>query len=440
MLILFDFFNAQNRHLHDVLLKANPNADYVVINDNGFLPENMTSIVNFYTKHYAVKKGLHKAMYFNELPVPDLYQIAANNEAGQVFHMNQKVADIHFSKLYPGKRLIESVDWLDKDAKVVVSNFYNRFGFLYKRNLYNAAHELILTSYLNEDGVEVITINPRTKDIIVNFAGQTRVYHSLTEFTVATIKLMGISYDKLIYDSLSTPLFVNKELNQTGDSILIWHESLQNKQIPGNMLTLADMPKQRVLFQNLKDFNQVSTELAEKKVHADFIGAAYREIADSDFNHEVTIVTASDSLEGLEELLTNLGEYTFNVVAKTLMSNKLHSLGERYRNLKLFPSQADSKISEFISNSGIYLDINNGTKIPDVIEQVLANGKLIYSLDSTVGDQQLIPVKQIYPSVEKLLQTLSELNPDVYQLRVDRQYRDLKDGTFEAYFEDKLFS
>lgn len=439
MLILFDFFNAQNRHLHDVLLKANPNADYLAVNDDGFLPENMTSIINFYTKHYAVKDGLHKALYFNELPVPDLYQISANNEAGQVLHMNQKVADIHFSKLYPGKRLIESVDWLDKDAKIIVSNFYNRLGFLYRRDLYNTDHELILTSYLNERGIEVITINQRTKDIIVNFAGQTRIYHSLTEFTVATIKLMEVSYDKLIYDSLSTPFFVNKELNQFGDSILIWHESLKNKQIPGNMLALADMPKQRVLFQNLKDFNRVSTELTEKMVNVDLIGAAYRETFEEDFNREVTIVTASDSLEGLEELLINLSDYTFNVVAKTLMSNKLYSLGERYRNLKLFPNQTDNKINDFIRNSSIYLDINNGTKIPYVIEQALANGKLIYSLESTVGDPQLIPVKQVYPSVDRLIQSISELNSDGYQLRVDRQYRDLKDGTFESYIESELF-
>ena len=99
----------------------------------------------------------------------------------------------------------------------------------------------------------------------------------------------------------------------------------------------------------------------------------------------VLIMTHSQELEQIEVLVEELSEYTFNIMALTLMGDKLGSL-RRYENVRLHPALLEWNINRLIRECDIYLDINHGEKNQEVIEKVKESGKLILSFENTANE------------------------------------------------------
>ena len=99
----------------------------------------------------------------------------------------------------------------------------------------------------------------------------------------------------------------------------------------------------------------------------------------------VLIMTHSQELEQIEVLVEELSEYTFNIMALTLMGDKLGSL-RRYENVRLHPALLEWNINRLIRECDIYLDINHGEKNQEVIEKVKELGKLILSFENTANE------------------------------------------------------
>lgn len=99
----------------------------------------------------------------------------------------------------------------------------------------------------------------------------------------------------------------------------------------------------------------------------------------------VLIMTHSQELEQIEVLVEELSEYTFNIMALTLMGDKLSSL-RRYENVRLHPAILSWNMNRLINECDIYLDINHGEKNQEVIEKVKESGKLILSFENTANE------------------------------------------------------
>lgn len=99
----------------------------------------------------------------------------------------------------------------------------------------------------------------------------------------------------------------------------------------------------------------------------------------------VLIMTHSQELEQIEVLVKQLPEYTFNIMALTLMGDKLSSL-RRYENVRLYPAILSWNMNRLINECDIYLDINHGEKNQEVIEKVKESGKLILSFENTANE------------------------------------------------------
>lgn len=99
----------------------------------------------------------------------------------------------------------------------------------------------------------------------------------------------------------------------------------------------------------------------------------------------VLIMTHSQELEQIEVLVKQLPEYTFNIMALTLMGDKLSSL-RRYENVRLYPAILSWNMNRLINECDIYLDINHEEKNQEVIEKVKESGKLILSFENTANE------------------------------------------------------
>lgn len=99
----------------------------------------------------------------------------------------------------------------------------------------------------------------------------------------------------------------------------------------------------------------------------------------------VLIMTHSQELEQIEVLVKRLPEWTFNIMALTLMGDKLNSL-RRYENVRLHPALLEWNINRLIRECDVYLDINHEVKNLEVIEKVKESGKLILSFENTANE------------------------------------------------------
>ena len=122
----------------------------------------------------------------------------------------------------------------------------------------------------------------------------------------------------------------------------------------------------------------------------------------------ILIMTDSQDLEQIEVLVNQLPEYTFNIMALTLMGDKLNNL-RIYENVRLHPALLEWNINRLIGECDIYLDINYGRKNQEVIEKVKESGKLILSFENTANEyytNKIYPISEVEQMIEDLKNTI----------------------------------
>ena len=112
-------------------------------------------------------------------------------------------------------------------------------------------------------------------------------------------------------------------------------------------------------------------------------------------NPEALILTNSDQLEQIEQLLTQLPNVHFHVGAITEMSSHLMELN-RYPNISLYPNIRPAKVNELFARCDLYLDINISDEILNACRTAFENNMLILSFKNTCHSRRFIADDHIY--------------------------------------------
>ena len=91
--LLFDAYHIESKNLHNSFVTAGIPCNVVVINDDGFLPEGVDSMYEYFLGGFK-KKG--KSKYFNEIDVPDFWEISSTNNSGEIHDLNKLRARMFF--------------------------------------------------------------------------------------------------------------------------------------------------------------------------------------------------------------------------------------------------------------------------------------------------------------------------------------------------------
>ena len=101
------------------------------------------------------------------------------------------------------------------------------------------------------------------------------------------------------------------------------------------------------------------------------------------------VLTASDQIEKLEELVQELPEVTFHIAAHTQVSDKLYRLAER-DNVKVYPGISENDLNELWDKCDFYLDINHYREIDDAINAASQKNLLVLGFESTLHNKDLV--------------------------------------------------
>ncbi|MEG1094478.1 MAG: accessory Sec system glycosylation chaperone GtfB, partial [Lactococcus sp.] len=125
-------------------------------------------------------------------------------------------------------------------------------------------------------------------------------------------------------------------------------------------------PTKRIVVQNREEYMRIQQQIDKPtSVQIEYLGYLYNLRARKSINKSILILTNSDQIAQLNQLVEALPNYQFNIAARTTMSQKLHAF-ENYSNVQLYPTVDDSELEKLISVSSFYLDINHGNEVEHI--------------------------------------------------------------------------
>jgi accessory Sec system glycosyltransferase GtfB len=154
------------------------------------------------------------------------------------------------------------------------------------------------------------------------------------------------------------------------------------------------------------------------------------------------ILTASDQIEKLEELVQELPEVIFHVAAHTRVSDKLYQLSE-YDNVKVYPLISATELKDLWRRCDFYLDINHYREIDDAVNVASQRNLLILGFENTLHQRELVVKGCIYSSEDyrRMAMVIKRLRKDqeLMQKVLLAQQRKRK-KLWNSFLENSIFS
>lgn len=415
MINLFDTYDQKSWDLHYSLIKSGYNNPTIAINDDGFLPDDVTSPFLFFT---GFDRAEGRPIYFNEIEVPEYWEICANNNQGEIYDYNQKRGVIHFA--HPShQRYVKKVDWLDLAGVCRSSDHYNKYGCRYAQTVNDSEGKPMLTTYFNQANQEVLVENHVTGDLMLSDNNKTYFFKNRTELVIHYLQVSGFNLDRIFYNSLSIPFLISFYLGGEGNDMLFWHESISNE-VPGNMRLILENKTSRqtqIVIQNREAYENLLPLLKEEeKKKVSFLGFQYPFKNNKTTSASVLILTNSDQIEGLKALVEGNPLIEFNIGALTEMSSTLLTYGN-YNNVRLYPNISQDNVIKLFKECSIYLDINHGNEILSAVRAAFEHEMLIMAFDNTVHNRDYVSKEHIYSSqdTQKMIAKLLLCSDDTSQ-------------------------
>ena len=425
MLNVFDTYSRESQDLLHSMQESGFTHPTVVLEPNGFLPDGVESPFLYFL---GQPKGEKRGRYFNEVPVPDFWEISGDNSSGKVNYYGQEKARIAYHAA-SYKRIVESVEWLDDKGQVVMIERYDQYGRKIAVTTCDAQGHPLVTTYFEGD-TERLTENHQTGDLILTLANQPmRIFKNRLDYFVFYLEYRGFNLDGLVYNTLATSFSLSLQLGNKGikgRDVLVWQEPLHDS-LPGNMQLILKSPEIRTkkIFIPQNATYHRALQLSAQGQHASFgpLGYLYDFKVKDDIRKDAFVLTNSDQIEALTYLVESLPDVTFRVAALTEMSASLLSM-VRYPNVVLYQNISQERIQELLKISSIYLDINHYAEVQGIVRKAFEHQQVILAFSHTVHDRTYLAqanifeqgkeadlvarIKEIYQSVDRYKEAVAQ--------------------------------
>lgn len=408
VVLLFDTYSKDSKNLHTSFQLAGKDYPVTVIEDDGFLPDDVISIYSYFLGEFQPQANIPgKPRYFNQIKVPEYWEISGNNSSGKVHDLNKERGRIFYAEP-KHKRLVKVVDWYDDKGIVRSSDHYNKYGALYARTIFNAKGQRVNKSYFDASGAEIIMENYVTKDIILNYEGKVKIFHSKKEFVIYFMKKTGFEHKRIFFNTLSTSFFVSEGLRGEKGDVLFWQEPERND-IPGNMMAILNGTSSRttkIMVQKAAAYKKL-LELGANPEKLHQLGYIYPFKKENTHTPEVLICTNSDRIAQIEKIVQALPEMHFYITAITEMSSKLMRM-DQYPNVSLYPGIKMAILDELFEKCDFYLDINHEGEIVSAVQKAFLHNHLIMAFKETMHNAAYTAPEHVY-TIEDADRMISDL-------------------------------
>lgn len=438
MINLFEHFDKDSEDFLRSELYAKIKIPSVAIHDNGFLPEEVDSPIKFYC---GFRKEGHP-LYFDKVPLPKYWRIDATSQKADVYDLDRKRAEIAYNST-DNTREVTKVRWLDNDGRISWVEHYNSVGQLFAKTFYNQG-KAVLRKYFDQSGKEVITHNLQVGDIFLNYCWYHKHFANIADFVVFYLKERKYNLDHIFYNTLNESLSVSLGVDVAGSDVMLWHEHTGDA-LPGNMdfLMQSKTRTKYIFFQNYREWKDSKALIPADtgNVKFGFFGLVYPHPRSNQLRRKALIMTNSDQIEHLKEVVESMPDIEFNIAAVTTMSDKLLAF-KKYDNVKTYPNVSRKKTVELFKECDVYFDINHQNEILNAVRIAFEQNMLIVGFNNTLHQPKYVADKAIFaPDDVKKMRELVEnslSNRDIMKANIDYQRKmagDISIDEFKKTFE-----
>lgn len=416
--LLLDNYGEESDMLRQSFRSAGFTGPVVVIEDDGFYPEDVISVYQYFCGDFRKSGAVPgEPRFFNRIELPDYWEISGTNTRGQVHDLNHERGRIFYAEP-KHKRLVRVVDWLDENGVARFSDHYNKYGAIYARTFFNKEAKRFCRAYFDAEGRETLLENFSTHNIILNKEGKTYVFENKAELVQKVLEDMGAMGSRIFFNSLSTPLFVSERMPEgRQEDVLFWQENARDD-IPGNMQMILNGNAKRIksIYVQKKDSYDKLIRLGAPKEILKPLGFVYSFSRENTYQNEALICTNSDKIEKAEELIHALPNMHFHIAAVTEMSSKLMGLS-RCENVTLYPAASIQRIDELFDCCDYYLDINHESEIVSAVKKAFLHNLLILGFKETLHNKSFVAAKHVFKNHEDMAAFLKKIMGHEGQIR-----------------------
>lgn len=404
MIIFSDKYTEDIEKLRVTIHCLGEKTDIIVFEENAFLPKGVSSPYEYYISKQNCSEHAEKGLFGDSLIIPEYWEIRPNGTTAGIYYMGGERATIYFCEEGCGwpdlrkslgdvenvndsaengestefmaslkKRIVQRIEWHTDDDWSYRTDFYNKYGLKYASEFRGVDGNVESKVFYSDNNQEVIVEQPGN-DVVTLVEGGSVIgfFDSRTEFIEHYVAEVSRNEKKMIFvqgEKMLEALHIRPEEEQNWDFACFPNERLLNKYI-------------ELGGKNGFQFYAIPEHYPQNETKA-----------------EALILTASDQIEKIEELIYELPNMTFHIAAHTLMSDKLNKLGEQ-ENVNLYPCVSREMLDTLWSRCDFYLDINHWYEIYDAVNTAHQNNLLIMGFENTVHYRELLVNGCIYQEQE----------------------------------------
>lgn len=397
MINLFQTYNQDAWDIHYTQLRQGKDYPTIVIEDDGFLPSDVTSIYHFLGYNTCEYNPLH----LNDLTLPLAYEV--DREGADFFIMSD---DMIVGRVIlqgePIERIVKEVWWLDSKGYPYKKDYYNQYGYCFKTETYVKDLGLVSTSYYSVSGEVLLDENHLVGSILYN----NQLYLNKLSLYNKCLAELGYSKEPITFNHLGTPLEIILSSLESGHELIFQEEVFVNS-IPDNLqYVIHNSDKISISVTNRSTYS-----ILENMCKVQFMMLLVPSKSDLGSFKDVLITTQTDQLTSIEDFVEQLPELEFHIAAPTQMSSKLFDLN-KYSNVHLYPNISNNNLDDLFNQCGVFLDIAMSPTVFDANRRALENnllrvGLIGVSTGNYISDDNLYSVKSLDNLIEYLREVTS---------------------------------
>lgn len=397
MINLFQTYNKDAWDIHYTQLRQGKDYPTIVIEDDGFLPSDVTSIYHFLGYNTCDYNPLH----LNDLTLPIAYEV--EREGVDFFIMsNDMVVGKIILQGEPIERIVKEVWWLDSKGYPYKKDYYNQYGYCFKTETYVKDLGLVSTSYYSVSGEVLLDENHLVGSILYN----NQLYLNKLSLYNKCLAELGYSKEPITFNHLGTPLEIILSSLERGHELIFQEEVFVNS-IPDNLqYVIHNSDKISISVTNRSTYS-----ILENMCKVQFMMLLVPSKSDLGSFKDVLITTQTDQLTSIEDFVEQLPELEFHIAAPTQMSSKLFDLN-KYSNVHLYPNISNNNLDDLFNQCGVFLDIAMSPTVFDANRRALENsllrvGLIGVSTGKYISDANLFSLRSLDSLIDYLREVTS---------------------------------
>ena len=379
--------------------------------------ETIDLLCNISEKNDMLKE---KELYYAFIDIPQYWSVRADELNGAIYDNKTKKANIYF-KNPKEKRMVSRVEWIDRNNTVYRIDYYNKYGYKYCSENVKGGNVISREFYDRNGDIKVIEQTVSKTYTTLGTGISPRSYRGFADYLEAYLKSNEI-YDEKIW--LTSDEILNKFAGDYGNFKISY--------LPQNRLNsdLTETNQTNKAFRILCiEEQQVNWYKENSDCKCDRLYLYFENNELKFEKKEAFIITETDQLEYIEQLINDFPEIIFHIAASTIMSDKLTRL-DINNNVELYPCITEQKRKELFERCDVYLDINHYRELYNAVNEALINNMLILAFDNTAHSKELYPMENIFDSSNyvKMKETLKNIitSQTIFNEYIDRQKKQLK--------------